>query len=249
MSHQCLRLRESKDLHWESCPSPEHLNKKVAIKCKAVQTHLELTSIICSQISKAFVQVTYLLFASSVIGTSMVFWVLANSEGGFISGYNKITLKLNKKSNSESVVRNREQKKKNLERRIPSNLLFKSRIKRQKALLQREDAKHLEMLYLFWAECKLSSSLPSLLITSDIEFSKYSLLIIDGFFFYIPEIKDCQGLFESSSKKSLEFPFISRMWVLDTLAGSLDAQMLLLERSQHIPYIFPDLYLWSFVDI
>lgn len=145
----------------------------------------------------------------------MVLWVLTNSEGCFISGYNKITLKLNKKkSNSETLVRNTE--KKNLQGRISSNLLFKTRIKRQKALLQREDAKHLEMLYLFWAECKLSSSLPSLLITSDIEFSKYSLLIIDGFFF-IPKIKDCQGLFESSSKKSLEFPFISRMQVLGTL--------------------------------
>lgn len=97
----------------------------MAIKHKAVQTHLELTTIIWSQISKAFIQVTYLLFASSVIGTSMVLWVLTNSEGCFISGYNKITLKLNKKSNSESLVRNREEKKKkNLERRISSNLLF-----------------------------------------------------------------------------------------------------------------------------
>lgn len=73
------------------------LNKKVAIKCKAVQTHWELPTNIWSQISKAFIQVTYLLFASSVIGTSMVLWVLTNSEGCFISGYNKITLKLNKK--------------------------------------------------------------------------------------------------------------------------------------------------------
>lgn len=66
--------------------------------------------------------------------------------------------------------------------------------------------------------------------------------------FFIPKMKDCKGLFESSAKKSLEFPFISRVWVLDTLAGRMDAQMLLLERSQHIPYISPDLYLWSFVD-
>lgn len=80
-------------------------------------------------------------------------------------------------------MRNREGKKKTLKGEYLQTCFFKSRIKRQKALLQREDAKHLEMLYLFWAECKLSSSLPSLLITSDIEFSKYSLLIIDGFFY------------------------------------------------------------------
>lgn len=87
------------------------LNKKVAIKCKAVQTHWELPTNIWSQISKAFIQVTYLLFASSVIGTSMVLWVLTNSEWGFISGYNKITLKLNKKkSNSETPVRNTQKK-------------------------------------------------------------------------------------------------------------------------------------------
>jgi len=77
----------------------------------------------------------------------MIVWLLADSEGCLISGNNKITLKLNKRSNSESLVRIRGEK--NLESIFK---LAKSSITRQKALLQREEEKQLEMLYLFWAE-------------------------------------------------------------------------------------------------
>lgn len=59
----------------------------------------------------------------------MVFWLLTNAEGCLISGNNKITLKLNKRSNSESLVRNRGEKK--LERRVSANLL-KAALKNKK---------------------------------------------------------------------------------------------------------------------
>lgn len=96
------------------------------------------------------------------------------------------------RSNFESLVRKRQEEKEQLRKRVFSNLL-KTALKDKKLYCRREAAKHFKILYLLWAEHKLFSSLPSLLLTSDIEFSKYSLVIIDGTFFIHAQDKRLSG--------------------------------------------------------
>lgn len=103
-----------------------------------------------------------------------------NSDGCLISENNKNDSQTKQKKQLWELMGNRGEK-------TWKQIIFKpakSDIKDRKLYLQREAAKHLKMVYLSWAIHELFSSLPSLLLTSYIEFSKYSLVIIDGFGFF-----------------------------------------------------------------